>query len=273
MAVIDPQISIIMPSFRDARILEAIASVRAFDDVGGVRIIVIDGGSSPKMVDRIAAALDADDILVSEKDRGIFDALNKGLDQVTTPYLGWLGSDDFMTGDVMASDVVTALRNNDLFIASTVMFSEDRVLRKTHAWPAAHGLARFGLHNPHYSTFGRTSLLGAERFVHEDIAADIDYFLRIFARRPHIAHTDRVALLMAAGGFSNRSMDRVIKVNRRVFTIYRSHTGALAALAGIAIKAAYKVVGAGFYVARRRRWRDAFPRAAVFVQPVGKAAG
>ena len=264
-----PQISIIMPSFRDARILDAIASVRAFDDIDAVRVVVIDGGSPEELVDRIATALGPCDILLSERDRGIFDALNKGLDRVTTPYLGWLGSDDFMTGEVLASDVVRALEDADLFIASTVMFSDDRVLRKTHAWPAAHGLARFGLHNPHYSTFGRTSLLGAERFVHGDIAADIDYFLRVFARRPRVAHTDRVALLMAAGGFSNNSVDRVVKVNRRVFAIYRRHGNMVAALLGIAVKTVYKVAGAGFYAARRRRWRDLFPRAAAF----GRSAG
>lgn len=269
----EPQISIIMPSFRDARILDAIASVRAFDDIGAVRIVVIDGGSPGDLVDRIADVLEDGDILVSERDRGIFDALNKGLSRATTPFLGWLGSDDVMTGDVLASDVVRALSDADLFIASTMMFTEQRMLRKTHAWPAAHGLARFGLHNPHYSTFGRAELLAAERFVHDDIAADIDYFLRIFARRPRVTYTNRVALLMAAGGFSNNSLDRVVKVNRRVFAIYRDHGNLLAALAGVTIKAAYKLAGVGFYKLRRRGWREVFPQAATFIPAVDKVVG
>ena len=39
------QLSIIIPSFRDDRIVDTIASVRLFDDLDTVRVVIIDGGS------------------------------------------------------------------------------------------------------------------------------------------------------------------------------------------------------------------------------------
>jgi glycosyltransferase len=254
-----PKISVILPSFRDPRILDAIASVRAFDDIETCRIIVIDGGSAQDLVTQIAATLTPLDTLVSEKDQGIFDALNKGLDRVQTPYVGWIGSDDLYTGSVRASDVVGQLETSDLFIAPLFIVRGSRIVRKTHAWPSAHGLASLGLHNPHYSTFGRFSLLGAERFEVGDVSADIDYFLRIFKHKPRVSSTNKVALLQAEGGFSNSSLRKTLSVNRHAYQAYSRRTNSLTAIASIAIKLSYKIFGVGYYKLRRSYWHDLFP--------------
>ena len=75
----DIQLDIIILSFNDPRIFKAIESVRLFDDIDAVRIIVIDGGSDIDLVESIQSLLADHDILIVEEDDGIFDALNKGL--------------------------------------------------------------------------------------------------------------------------------------------------------------------------------------------------
>ncbi len=260
-----PKLSIILPSFRDARILEAIASVRAFDDIGTTQIIVIDGGSPQGLIDKIGTALLPQDTLVSESDRGIFDALNKGLERVRTPYVGWIGSDDLYTGAIRASDVVRQLEQHDLFIAALFIVRDTRIVRKTHAWPSAHGLARIGLHNPHYSTFGRFSLLGSERFDVADVGADIDYFLRILGRNPRISSTNKVALLQAEGGFSNSSVRKTLSVNRHVYKAYRRRTNFLGAAVSVALKLAYKVGSTGYYRCRPLYWPQIFPELFILI--------
>lgn len=257
----DRPLSIILPSFRDARILDAIASIRRFDNCNAVRVIVIDGGSPPALVAGIDALLTDADTLISEPDQGIFDGLNKGLDRVTTPYIGWLGSDDLFTGEVPASEVIAALRDHDLYVASIVHFRGEHVSRTTRSWPAAHGLVKYGLNNPHYSTFGRAELLCGERFSVGDICADIDYFLRIFAKRPRIASTPRAALLMAEGGHSNASWRRTIAVNRQAFEHYARHTNAPVAFLCVIGKLGLKTVAAGYYRLRRLPWQSLFPAA------------
>lgn len=232
-----------MPSFRDARILDAIASVRRFDDMDTVRILVIDGGSGEPLVSQIRAVLGPDDVLVSERDDGIFDALNKGLSLVETPYIGWLGSDDLFTRHACASKVVKALTDADLYVMDLLVVRDGRVRRRTHGWPAKAGLVRWGLHNPHYATFGRRDLLVSNRFRLDLLGSDIDYFLKIFERRPRVAHDPHVGVLMAEGGYSSASYGKMFDVNRQLLGVYRAELGAIAAPFALAIKTGYKVAG------------------------------
>jgi glycosyltransferase len=254
-------ISVILPSFRDARILTAIASIRMFDDISAVRIIVIDGGSDDPLVQSIKNALTDDDILVSEPDLGIFDALNKGLERVSTPYVGWLGSDDLYSGQVLASEVVGELETSELFISSLILFRGDRVRRLTHSLPSSWGLARFGLHNPHFATFGRADLLCKFRFEVGNISADIEYFLEVFMEKPQVASTNRIGLLQGDGGFSTQSFKHSINVNRSVYHIYTKRSIRVVAAASVLIKVGYKLASLAYYKVRRTRWPSQFPLA------------
>jgi len=251
------RLSIILPSFNDARIAETIASVRRFDDLSTVRLVVIDGGSKAQVVKIIKGGLKPGDHFVSEPDRGIFDALNKGLQACDSEFIGWLGADDLFTSQLLASDVIRALESNDLFVAATAMARDGRITRLTHSLPSKLGLARFGLHNPHYSTFGRAALLKSECFDLGHIAADIEYFVRIFDRRPRVAVTPLVGTLQGADGFSNASHRKILKVNRAVFRTYAARTNVVVGALAVAIKLGYKTWSTLYY--------KVFPRSAAAV--------
>lgn len=253
-----PLISIILPSFRDPRIITAIASVRIFDDINSVRIIVIDGGSDQKLLNQISQKLLSKDILVAEPDKGIFDALNKGLDRVDTPFVGWLGSDDLFSGAVKASDVTQALADNDLFVGSQYMISGLRIKRFTRASYSGHGLVRYGLHNPHYSTFGRATCLCSRRFDTDNIASDIGYFLDVFSGNPRVVTTDRVAVLQEEGGYSNSSKIKTLLVNHAAFKYYKKMNGWPLAVISIAIKIGYKIISLIRYKIKPDRWDNEF---------------
>jgi len=236
-------LSIIIPSFNDPRIERAIKSVNAFDDLGVVKIIVVDSGSTPEVQKSIKDNLRLSDIFISEKDEGIFDGFNKGLNLVDTIYTGWVGSDDLFTGEVMASEVVSALENYDLFVTSVFFFDGDSVTRKTPSWPSRFGLMRFGLHNPHFGTFGRSKLLKSEFFNLLYKASDIDYFIKIFNKSPKILTSSKVSVLQAEGGFSNRSLGGIIKLNFECIDIFSSYyyMATLAVINKVLIKAIYKL--------------------------------
>lgn len=249
-------ISIIIPSYNDPRILAAIDSVRAFDDAEMVSIVVIDGGSSPDVVAGISASLTEADVLVSEPDRGIFDALNKGLEAATTAYIGWIGSDDVLTGDIKASEVVRRLEDADLFVAVTVHVKGGVRKRVTRSWPVRMGLVRFGLNNPHFSTFGRSELLKRERFSLELRGSDVDYFLRIFNSRPKVSTSSRVCTLMEEGGYSNSGIRSIMKTNFELLRVYRAYSSWPIALMAVAAKLGSKclsVVACKVHVRRYSR--------------------
>jgi glycosyltransferase len=245
-------LSIIMPSFNDARIIEAIESVRRFDDIDTVKLAIIDGGSRSEIVDLLKAAVRPGDILVSEPDKGIFDGLNKGLDRVDTEFLGWLGSDDFFTGQVKASDVIRELERADIFVCGLAMFREQQVRRLFKARVVGWGLVRYGLHNPHYATFGRSALLTAHRFPLSHKGSDIEYFLDVFSTNPRVMTTASIGVAMREGGFSNQSRERILEINRTLFAVYRDRVGLIGAALALALKLGWKVLGRAAALMRRQ---------------------
>lgn len=250
------KICIIVASFNDPRIVGAIRSIRRFDDLGVVKIVLIDGGSGREVQRLIKESLTKGDIFVSEPDRGIFDALNKGLDACDTEFIGWLGSDDVFTEAIKASAVVSALSNHDLLVANTAVVRDicalprGNVLRITHALPSRCGLVPFGLHNPHYSTFGVASLLKSERFTLDLRGADIDYFLRIFKKRPRVATLNVVATLQGDGGYSTRSWSAMLRTNSELIRVYARHSNWLIGPMAVMVKVGYKLLLSGYYKIR-----------------------
>jgi glycosyltransferase len=249
-------LSIIIPSFNDPRIANAIASVRRFDDCGRVQIVVVDGGSAAGLLEQVGSLVKEGDILISEPDKGIFDALNKGLERAEGEFIGWLGSDDIFTPAVKSSEVIDALAEVDLFIGGTMMLRGNRVSRAL--WLSRYPVraAYLGLHNPHFSTFGRAALLRRERFTVDCPVADIDYFLRIFKNNPSVNVDRRTVTLMQLGGFSNASLASVIAHNREVFRIYRSYVSLPQAAVALLLKTVPKLVSVFFYQLRTCRVQD-----------------
>lgn len=213
-------LDVIVLSFEDERILRAIQSIKDFDDLGVARIIVVDGGSSAELVDKINVAVGERGLVISERDRGIFDALNKGLDLVEADWVGWLGSDDFYSPDFKVSSLVPNFEDYDLIIGDLVHFSDGRSTRKSFSWPAGKGLVKYGFNNPHFSTFGRACLLTSERFRIDLPVADIEYFLRIFSKTNAINSISKAFVYAEEGGFSNQSIKQILHLNRINARIY-----------------------------------------------------
>lgn len=256
----DGRISVIIPSYNDDRVLEAIKSVRRFDDAGITRIVLIDGGSRAELVKRIAAALGPDDTLVSEADSGIFDALNKGLAASRNEFIGWIGSDDVFTGAVTASEVQGALRDADLFVAQTAHVDGDAVTRMTYSWSSRTRATHRVLNNPHFSTFGRAELLKSESFPLDLRGADIAYFLRIFDKNPRVRTVNKVATFMQVGGYSNRNMGTSLRMHGELLRIHRQYMPAPFAVACVAFKLVFKAATALYFALRAETRADLLRR-------------
>ncbi|MFC3712438.1 glycosyltransferase [Sphingoaurantiacus capsulatus] len=230
------RLSIIIPSFNDARIFQAIDSVRAFDDSGEVEIVLIDGGSKPELVAQIAERMTEDDVFVSERDKGIFDALNKGLAAARGEFIGWIGSDDAFTGEVKSREVIENLEACDLYVAATAHVSGEAVTRITRSWSSRRRLTHLVINNPHFSTFGRAALLKSERFALDLRGSDIAYFLRIFAQQPRVRTTPKIATFMEVGGYSNLNYKTSLRMHAELFTTHRRYMPAPLAFAALATK-------------------------------------
>ena len=106
-----PKVSIVTPSFNQARFLEA--SIRSVleQDYPNIEYIVVDGGSKDESVEIIKRYQDRLAWWVSEKDRGHADALNKGFSHATGEILAWLNSDDIYFPEAVSQAVGVLLQH------------------------------------------------------------------------------------------------------------------------------------------------------------------
>lgn len=89
-----PLVSIITPTLNAAGQLEAaIKSVRS-QNYDNIEYLIIDGGSSDGTIDIICDNSDIVDYWISENDKGIYDAMNKGIRQARGSFFYFMGSDD-----------------------------------------------------------------------------------------------------------------------------------------------------------------------------------
>ena len=249
----DKKIDIILLSFNDPRILKAIESVRHFDDVSVVRLIVVDGGSAASLVEGIKSVLSSADILVVEKDDGIFDALNKGIKLSGSEFLGWLGSDDYFSPMLKASFILKALCDCDVLIGDTVHFKSGIITRKSYSLPSKMGLYRYGFNNPHFSTFGRSTIFKAAQFSLNLRSADILYFLTVFNTGCVVSTLPSVFTYMEDGGYSNSSVKAILLTNFELYGVYRRFYGPIHSLSAIILKLIYKIsVRIWFYLKKEK---------------------
>ncbi len=106
-----PLVSIITPSYNQARFLEATLRSVLEQDYPRIEYLVVDGASTDDSVEIIRRYADRLAWWVSEKDSGQSEAINKGFQRARGEIVGWLNSDDvYLPGAVSAA--VEAFRLN-----------------------------------------------------------------------------------------------------------------------------------------------------------------
>lgn len=250
------RLSVILPSFNDSRIEQALRSIRLFDDAGIVKVVVVDGGSRSELLELVRVSLLPGDVLVSEPDKGIFDALNKGLDLCDTEFIGWLGTDDLFSGNLLASEVISRLNGFDVLVANVAHFRGEYITRVTHGFPSRFGMTKYGLNNAHFATFGTARLLKSERFRLGLRGADIEYFVRIFGHRPRVVSVNVVATLAEEGGYSTASYGLMLGSHAALLPVYAEATNYAVALVSFALKISYRLSSVIYYRIFRTRVRD-----------------
>lgn len=218
------KIEFIIPSFNDARISNAIQSIKDFDKTGQYTVIsVYDSCSSEDIQLLIRNSLRECDKLYIEKDKGVFDALNKGLDNASHEYIGWLGSDDYIKQGVLVDDILKNINDKgcpDVFSYTTLMINNGVYSR--YFKPKKIKLQKVGFHNPHYSTFIKRELIKNNNELRFDLkyhpVSDILFFQKIInIKNINYYMDDKVVVIMEEGGISNQSSLSILRNNMAVY--------------------------------------------------------
>ncbi len=184
----DPPVSILTPSFNQARYLEATIQSVLSQDYPRIEYLIVDGGSTDSSVDIIKKYSDRLAWWVSEKDRGQTDAINKGFARATGDILAWINSDDTYEPGAVSAAVKYLLEHPEagMVYADCNYINEDG--RAIGRFPAAQTdlprLRRGYVHIPQQTMFFRADLWKQVGPLDPSFyfAMDYDLWTRIAAR-------------------------------------------------------------------------------------------
>jgi len=239
MMVTPLKISVITAVFNRRDTIEDTLCSVASQIYGDVEHIVVDGGSCDGTMDVLNACRDQIDVLLSEADRGIYDALNKGIALATGDVVGFLHADDVFAdtrvlsriADAFADDAVGAVYGDLVYVQAGDM---GRVVRHWSAGHFSKSKLAWGWMPPHPTFYVRRSLyarLGGFDLRYR-IAADYDTMLRFLGRgEVQAAYIPEVLVKMRLGGVSNRSLANILQKSREDYLVLRRNgVGGLGAL-------------------------------------------
>jgi glycosyltransferase len=215
-------VSVITACFNSqATIGEAIATLRK-QSWPAIEHVVIDGGSKDDTVIIAKETLGEDDVLVSEPDWGIYDALNKGIRYANGDVVGFLHSDDLYAHKEVLSRIAERFQDpsvgavyGDLEYVNAA--DPEKVIRHWKSGTFSSAKLKRGWMPPHPTFFMRREFyreLGGFDLAYR-IAGDYDAMLRYLrSERVKVAYLPEVLVKMRVGGASNGSLKQILRKSR-----------------------------------------------------------
>jgi len=169
---------------------------------------------------------------VSEPDKGLYDAMNKGVALATGAVIGILNSDDFYESTTSLSSVVKAFEHcpESDAVFGDVVFVNPADLRNVTRFYRGNRFApwklRFGWMPPHPATFIRKmayDTVGLYSLKYR-ISADYEFFVRLFmVHRLKYSYLDKVLVRMRSGGASTDGLRSSLKLNLEIVKACRTN--------------------------------------------------
>jgi glycosyltransferase involved in cell wall biosynthesis len=194
-----------------------------------IEYIVIDGASDDGTMDIVNKYKDRINIIVSEKDHGIYDAMNKGIGLASGDYIAFLNSDDFY----IAKDVIEKIMNmfeekstdslySDLYYVDTE--NTDKIIRHWVSGNYEPGMFGKGWHPPHPTFIVKRQIF--QKYGNFDlslkIASDYELMLRFLEKhRISVCYLREAIVKMRIKGESNKNIFNIIYANWECYKAWR----------------------------------------------------
>jgi glycosyltransferase len=215
---------------REATIAKAIESVLS-QDYPNIEYIIIDGNSNDGTVAIIQSYADKISTFISEPDKGMYDALNKGLRMATGDIIGLMHSDDEFYNTTVVSQIVAAFQNNPktegvygdgIYVSND---AEERIIRNRIGGEFSLKKVQSGWLPLHPTVYLKRNVLEKYGFYNLDfkIASDTELLLRyLYKHQVKMTYINSYFVKMRMGGMST-SYKRAFEVLVEDYNIYKFH--------------------------------------------------
>lgn len=188
-----------------------------------VEYLVIDGGSEDGTVDVLRSYGDKLK-WISERDQGLYYAMNKGWRKASHEYIGYLNADDFFAHEGVVAEMAASLKRSPdswAVYGDLVYVHPEKTSRVLRFWKAGKYSRRsflFGWMPPHPAFYIRKDAFEFFQGFRETelkSAADYEFMLRmLYKNRLSAIYSPGVKVKMRAGGISNKNFQNRLRGNR-----------------------------------------------------------
>ena len=204
------KISIVTVCFNsESTVRDTIESVLD-QDYSNIEYIIIDGASTDKTIDIINEYSNNIKTIFSEPDKGIYDAMNKGVQISSGDSVGILNSDDIFSHTRVISDIVKIIKdtNVDAVYGDLVVVGRKKtssIIRNYSSKYFRKWKIRFGLILPHPTFYVKRSLFDKLGFykINYRVAADFELITRFLTNGITLVRNPDVMVKMRQGGISS----------------------------------------------------------------------
>ena len=217
------KISIITVTYNSESTLKNTIESVIKQDYNNIEYIIIDGCSIDNTLNIIKHYNDRVSKFISEKDYGIYDAINKGIKLSTGDIIGILNSDDVFYDDQVVSKIANAFDSNfnlDSIIGDIVFINnKEQVHRKYTASNWNPKKFAWGMMPPHPTFYCKKIIFEKFGFYRTDfkIAADYELMMRfLLVKKITYKYLPMVFVKMSLGGASTKNLNSKLLINKEV---------------------------------------------------------
>ena len=208
------KISLITVVYNGERFLESCIDSVIAQDYADLEYILIDGASTDKSLEIANKYRDKIDVLLSEKDKGMYDALNKGIALAKGEIIGILNADDMLaTNDVISTIAKTFSSSQTDGVYGDLNYIDpnntNKIIRKWKGKPYSLGGIKRGWMPAHPTLYLKRSLFVkyGNYSLNFGTAADYELMLRfLFKHKIKAIYLNKLIVKMRTGGMSNASL-------------------------------------------------------------------
>jgi glycosyltransferase involved in cell wall biosynthesis len=216
------KISIITVSFNSAKTIKETIESILIQDYNNIEYIIIDGGSSDETIDIVKSYSEKISYFISEKDNGIYDAMNKGIKAATGDIIGILNSDDFYPNSFVLSNVARSFEkyNCDAVYGDLVYVKAKDTTQIKRYWQAGNyntSKIKNGWMLPHPTFFVKKVMYDRYGLYNTDLksAADYEMILKLlYKENISVQYIPMILVKMRMGGASNSTFLNRIRANK-----------------------------------------------------------
>ena len=215
------KISIITVTYNSIKTLEETLNSVKYQTYPNIEHIIIDGASTDGSFE-LCKLYPHISYLVSEKDSGMYDALNKGIRVATGDVIGLLNSDDTFTNNKIIEQIAIEFYNNsgiDAIIGDVNFVSKNKVIRHYSSSGWTPSKFKFGIMPPHPSFYCKKELFNKYDLYNTTfkIAGDFELLLRYFLiNKINFKYLPILMVDMKIGGLSTNGIRSNIVINKEI---------------------------------------------------------